>query len=176
MVSGLDAVEDNKNFWSGDDQGSVRSLFAFNNTDKSHTHYRHKNGYELIDNIEREGSQWISAYDERVHWGTGDGPISNGAIARRDNYLMPDSDINLSLNGYKGRANIKFKGSIPEGTSIKVCFDGRVVSTFGAGSRQGVMVIPSNVSSVSVRYIVPSNYIRTGNISPWRTTITGFKR
>jgi hypothetical protein len=89
---------------------------------------------------------------------------------------MPDSDMNLSLNGFKGRANLNFRGSIPEGTSLQVTFDGRVVSTFGSGTRQGVMVIPANVNSVSVKYIVPSNFMRTGNISPWRTTITGFKR
>lgn len=119
--------------------------------------------------------QWINVYNERVHWGTGDGPISNGAIARRDNYLLPgDSDLNLSLNGYKGRANVNFSGHIPEGTSVQVSFDGPVIATYGSGDLKNSMFIPSSVNNINIRYITPLNYLRTGVISPWRTIISGF--
>jgi len=181
LIGGLDAVGDKRNFWSGNDQGSGRSLFAFNNTDKTHTHYRHKSGYELIDNIEREGTQWINAYDERVHWGNSDGSISNGAISRRDNFMNPgNNEFTLSLDGYKGRAHVNFRGSIPEGTSVQVYFDGRLVNTYEPAmwglNTTGQLNIPANVNSINVRYIVPNGFSPSGNISPWRTTITGFKR
>ncbi|NMA74415.1 MAG: hypothetical protein GX963_09705 [Bacteroidales bacterium] len=178
LAGGIDAIRDSRNFWSGDDQGMGRSLFAFNNSDKAATHYRVRNGYRTIDGVEREGSQWVHAYDERVKYGTGDpNSISNGAISKRDNYLLPkDKDLNLSLNGFKGRANVNFSGYIPEGTSVQISFDGRVIATYGSGYNSGSFFIPSNISNVNVRYIVPTNYLRTGYISPWRTTITGFKR
>jgi hypothetical protein len=176
VIGGLTAIHNKRNFWSGHDQGSGRSLFAFNNTDKSHTHYRTRSGYELIDNIERKGSQWVKSYDDRVHWGTGEG-ISNGAISRRDNYLLPwDDEINLTLDSFKGRSTINFHGHIPDNTSIQISFDGNIISTLGTGKTQGVFMIPANVNNVNIKYIIPFDYLRDGVISPWRTTITGYLR
>jgi RHS repeat-associated protein len=177
VLGGLDAVGDKRNFWSGDDQGSDRSLFAFNNTDKPHTHYLRKGGTELIDNIEREGSPWISAYDERVDWGTSDVPLSNGAIARRDNYLLIDNRDGLntfdrSLGNFHGRANMNLSGVVPEGCRVEISFDGKVVQTFNAGYGSGALSIPANVQNLRVSYI--GKYF--GTVSPWRTTITGCVR
>jgi hypothetical protein len=98
LAGGIDAMSSNRNFWSGNDQGTGRSLFAFNNSDKAPTYYRtNKGGSELIDNIDRKGSQWVHTYDEIVRYGYGDSPISNGGIMgtaagyknARDNGMNP---------------------------------------------------------------------------------------
>ncbi len=177
-VGGISAISDKRNFWSGKDQGSGRGLFAFNNSDNGATHYRtNKVGYELIDNIEREGKQWIDTYTDRVHYGNGDGPISNGALSRRDNYFMPgDKPMKMSLSRFKGRTNVNFSGHIPEGCSVQILHDGKVVQSFMAGSNFKSMVIPANIRNLSIRYLVPTNYAPSGTISPWRSVITGVKR
>ena len=170
---GLDAIGDKRNFWTGKDQGMGRSLFAFNNSDLDPTHYRTRIGYEPIDAIERTGDQWVQTYTDRVHWGTGDpNTISNGAISRRDNYLLPGDELNLSLNKSRGRVNFQFRGSIPEGGQIQVLHNGKVVQTFGPGGILDRGFIPANVNRVTVRFLyTPSEF---AILSPFRTTIRAF--
>jgi hypothetical protein len=151
-----------------------RSPFALNNSDKTPTHYKTKAGYELMDNIDRnDPNKWIHAYDERVHYGTGDpNSISNGAISRRDNYLLPeDGSLNLSLDKFKGRASVTFSGDVPAGTSVQVTFDGRVVQTFVASPSGISMIIPANVNNIGVQFIGSPSGVTT--LSPFRTTIYG---
>jgi hypothetical protein len=174
---GLDAIGDKRNFWTGNDQGMGRSLFAFNNSDKAATHYRTRRGYEFIDGIERKGSQWVDTYTDRVHWGYGDSnTVSNGAISRRDNYLLPGEELNLSLNKTRGRASVQFRGSIPEGGQIQVLHNGKIVQTFSQGSMTYGSFIPANVNSVTVRFLYTAPTEMTGltAFSPFRTMIKVF--
>jgi len=177
LAGGVDAIRDSRSFWSGEDQGMGRSLFAFNNSDKAATHYRVRNGYRTIDGVERpieNGSKWVHAYDDRVQWGTADVPLSNGAFSKRDNYLLPgNKDLNLTLDSFKGRANIDFRGTIPNNLSVEVLFDGKVVNNFSGEMRSVVMKVPAKVSNVTIKYVVPKGYEAKGSISPWRTVVSG---
>jgi len=173
LFSGYDAIRDNRNFWTGEDQGMGRSLFAFNNSDLDPTHYRTKFGYEPNYSIDRTGPV-VHSYDERVLWGTGDrNSISNGAISRRDNYLLPGEELNYSLTKAKGRVNIQF-GSVPEGGQIQVLHNGKIVQTLGAGSRSYSGFIPANVSKLTVKYLYTPSADYFSGPSIFRTTIRAF--
>lgn len=182
VINGSLATLDNKNFWTGNDQGSGRSLFALNNSDKTHTHYKIGNRYVKIDNIERTGEQWVDENTERVHWGTETDAtkLSNGSISKKNNYLLPgNEEINLNLEGFKGKATCKMGGWVKKGNGVEVYFDNKLVKVYSSLGQKGeTFTIPANVENIMIRYnFSPQSLeLQWGPVqeSPFSTVITGY--
>jgi RHS repeat-associated protein len=184
VLGGIDAVGDKRNFWTGDNRGSGRGAFALNNSNKPPTHCLTEKGWEPINGIERPqtDTKWVNAHTARVQRGNITGELSNGAFSRRDNYLVAkkNNEFTRSLVGRIGSSSVNFSGNIPEGTYVEVSFDGSVVQVYqpagGSLNTTGNLTIPASVNSITVKYVLPNNYNPSGNINPWRTTITGVKQ
>ena len=177
IFGGIDAYQGNRNVWTGKSIATGRSPFAIHNTPLESNVYitNHPNGYELIDNIERNSNRWVHKYDDYNHYHGDDNPMT-GNFARRDNRILPGQSMTRSLAPLKGEANVTFSGLIPQGTSVDVLYDGVVVHSFGStlSPMEYVTTIPSYVREITVIYNgTPLNVFHS--VQPFNTTITGFR-
>ncbi|MDY0076913.1 MAG: SpvB/TcaC N-terminal domain-containing protein [Bacteroidales bacterium] len=172
VAEGLDAVYGNsnhqRNFWTGKDIAMGRRPFSLINGDRAFEVYQTPIGFEPRSYYEgiMDGSK-NKAYHDRVRYGNGSpDQISNGAISRVKNYLMPgDNSRDYRIEKFIGRADMMVLDEAGHEVIIRV--NGKIVTPTG-----GHIPLYEGSENLSIQIINNKNI--SGVLSPYKFTVKGF--